>query len=220
MIPKIVQTSRAVTLVGGGAAAAADLRDALALAPLAVAADGGASVLLRAGHPPAAVIGDMDSLNEKDRAQIPPQRLFEISEQDSTDFEKALSRIDAPLVIGVGFLGARLDHQLAALSVLTAQPGPRCLLIGAHEVALHLPARLAAETRAGDTVSLFPMRPVTGRSRGLHWPIDGLRLAPGGRVATSNRATGPVCIDTDGPGLIGLFPRARLGAIAAALRGT
>lgn len=210
MINTIIRSDAPVTLVGGGRAGAEDLRAALDLAPRLVAADSGAALALAAGHLPEAVIGDFDSITDADKARLPPYRLFHIAEQDSTDFEKALSRIAAPLVLAVGFLGARVDHQLAALNVLVRQAAPRCILIGEYEVIFHLPASVHLDLQPGDVVSLFPLAPVTGRSSGLEWPIDGLQLAPQGRVGTSNRALGPVSIDTDGPGLLALLPRARL----------
>ncbi|UYV37753.1 hypothetical protein N4R57_01135 [Rhodobacteraceae bacterium D3-12] len=74
-------------------------------APRIVAADGAAQEVLRHGFMPEAVIGDFDSLSEASKRRISQDRLHEISEQDSTDFEKCLSRIEAPLVLGVGFEG-------------------------------------------------------------------------------------------------------------------
>jgi thiamine pyrophosphokinase len=143
--------------------------------------------------------------------------LFEIREQDSTDFDKALRSIDAPLVIGVGFLGGRLDHQLAVLSTLLRHHDRPCALLGAQELVFHLPPVLDLDLAPGAVVSLFPMQPVTGRSEGLEWPIDGLDLAPGGRVGTSNRARGRVRIETDGPGLLAMVPRAALDAVMRAI---
>lgn len=218
MFAKIVHTPLGVTLVGGGPVSTDDLEAALALAPLAVAVDGGADTLLQAGQVPQAVIGDFDSLSAQGRAEIPAERLFRIEEQDSTDFDKALSRINAPLIVGVGFMGARADHQLAAFNALVTNAAQPCVLIGASEIVLHLPARLSLDLAPGDTVSLFPMSQVTGRSRGLEWAIDGLIFAPDGRIGTSNRALGRVEIETDGPGLLALLPRARLSMVARALK--
>lgn len=215
---RVVSGRQAVTLLGGGAFRPADLRDALALAPLLVAADGGADTALANGIEPAAVIGDFDSLSPGTRARIPPERLHEISEQDSTDFDKALRHIDAPLVLAVGFTGARLDHELAAFHTLVARPEHRCIVLGEEDVVFHLPPRIALDLTAGTRVSLFPLAEVTGRSEGLRWPIDGLVFHPARRIGTSNAAMGgPVTIRTDGPGLLALLPRSSLQEAARAL---
>ncbi|WP_348539703.1 thiamine diphosphokinase [Ruegeria sp. HKCCSP346] len=175
-----------------------------------VAADGGAAVLTESGRIPDAVIGDFDSLDKATKAKIPSDRLFAIREQDSTDFDKALRNVQAPLVLGAGFLGGRLDHQLAVLNVLVRRQEQTCILLGAHEVVFHAPRQIRLPVLPGDVVSLFPMRPVTGRSTGLEWPIDGLRLQPDDRVGTSNRALSVVELQMDGPGLLVMVPRAAL----------
>lgn len=218
MSSAIVQSEFPVTLIGGGSVGVDDLETALALAPELVAADGGAGAALAAGHMPRAVIGDFDSLTGAVRARIPADRLFPIREQESTDFDKALRSVAAPLLIAVGFLGERVDHQLAAFNVLVRHAHRPCILLGAHEVVFHAPPRLRLDLVAGEVVSLFPLGPVTGRSEGLEWPIDGLHFAPDGRVGTSNRALGRVTIETDGPGMLTILPRRALAAVAAALR--
>lgn len=215
-----IQTSQPVTLIGGGDLSPGDLALALSHAPVLVAADGGAGAALRAGHVPDAVYGDFDSLSQTDRAAIPPERLHPIAEQDSTDFDKALRHVAAPLILAVGFLGARVDHQLAVLHSLAGPAASRCILIGAHEVIIALPPRIALPFAPGDVVSLFPMRPVQGRSTGLEWPIDGLQFAPGHQIGTSNRALGPVQLDTDGPGLLLIAPRRALDDIIQRLPAT
>ncbi|MFV0512872.1 MAG: thiamine diphosphokinase [Jhaorihella sp.] len=216
MTAPIVQTLQPVTLIGGGWLGRNDLRLALERAPYLVAADGGAARALAVGLVPRAVIGDFDSLGASERARIPDAHLFEIREQDSTDFDKALRNVAAPVVLGVGFLGGRADHQLAAFSTLIRRADRPCLLLGPREVVFHAPPRMRVALSPGDVVSLFPMRRVRGRSEGLQWPIDGLDLAPDGRIGTSNRATGPVTLETDGPGLLVMLPRKALdGAMRA-----
>ncbi len=213
MSDKIVYSSDAVTLVGGGEATPQDLRLALDLAPELIAADGGAALPLRMGLMPRAVIGDLDSLGEADRARLAPGCLHHIAEQDSTDFDKALDAIVAPLILAVGFLGHRVDHQLAGFNTLLKFPHQTCLLLGQSELVFLAPPELSLELAAGDVVSLFPMVPVTGRSKGLEWPIDGLMLAPGAQIGTSNRATGPVQLSVDAPGLLVIVPRSALSGI-------
>jgi thiamine pyrophosphokinase len=213
----IVHALEPITLIGGGDLNAGDLEFALERAPLLVAADGGASAALQAGHEPVATIGDFDSLSPADLARIPADRLFPIREQNSTDFDKALRSISAPLVLGVGFLGARVDHQLAALNTLVRRADRPCILIGAHEVIFHAPSQLEVALSPGDIVSLFPMALVSGRSQGLEWSIDGLCMAPDKSIGTSNRALGPVQLEMDGPGLLVIMPRHALDAVMHAL---
>ena len=212
----ILRSRQPVTLIGGGPLGPDDLAQALALAPTVAAADGGADQALARGLTPAAVWGDFDSLSEAARAAIPAENLHRIAEQDSTDFEKCLSRIDAPLVIGLGFFGARQDHFLAALSTLARRLGPPCILLAGDDAIALAPSEIALDLPPGTRVSLFPMGPARGRSQGLEWPIDGLDLAPDGRVGTSNRATGPLRLAIEGPMLL-ILPRAHLADLAQAL---
>jgi thiamine pyrophosphokinase len=73
---------------------------------------------------PQAVIGDLDSISQSTGRGC-GDIFHEVSEQDSTDFDKALRHLDVPLVLAVGFTGARLDHELAVFHTLVARPGHR-----------------------------------------------------------------------------------------------
>ena len=205
-----------VTLIGGAPLDSDDLSQALALAPVVAAADGGADTALANGLVPQAVWGDFDSISARARAGIPPENLHPVTEQDSTDFEKCLSRIDAPLVIAVGFAGARHDHFLAALSTLSRRIGPPCILIAAEDVITLCPPEIALDLRPGTRLSLVPMGPASGYAQGLKYPLQGPEFAPAGRIGTSNETTGPVLLQTEGPMLL-ILPRAHLGALIRAL---
>lgn len=212
----IVRSSEPIGLVGGGQIGPDDLNQLLIRVKTVVAADGGAASLMESGRVPDAVIGDFDSLSAEHRDQIPADRLFPIPEQNSTDFDKALRNVDAPLVLGAGFLGGRLDHQLAVLNVLARWPDRPCILLGAHEVVFLAPPRIALKVTPGDVVSLFPFQRVMGRSLGLEWPIDGLVMEPNGGVGTSNRALADVELFIDGPGLLVMVPRYALDQVMQA----
>ena len=214
----IVQSTRGVTLAGGGPFSARDLKLALKRAPVAVAADSGADRLLQFGVDPQAVIGDMDSISARARAEIPVERQHLVAEQVTTDFDKALRVIDAPLVLALGFAGARLDHGLAAFSTLIARAERRCILIGPQDLAFAAPARLDLTLLPGEPLSLFPMAPVTGRSEGLEWPITGISFAPDGMIGTSNRVVERrVTLEFDRRGMLVILPRRRLDAAIRAL---
>ncbi|MFL4471916.1 thiamine diphosphokinase [Tateyamaria armeniaca] len=213
----IVHSSEPVTLLGGGAALTTDVETAMALAPQCVAADGGAELARQAGVKLDGLIGDFDSVSPETLALTPAERRFHIAEQDSTDFNKALRHIDAPVVIGVGFLGGRLDHQLAALNVLVGYPARPCVLLGEIEIAFLCPPQIEIDTSSGDVVSLFPFGDVSGTSSGLRWEIAGLRFHPMGQTSTSNAATGPLALTMDAPAMIVMLPRAYLAEVTRAL---
>lgn len=214
----IVQSGRGITLLGGGEVSPTVLDDALIHAPLLVAADGGAAQALALGHMPAAVIGDLDSLDAATAAALPPERVHRICEQVTTDFDKCLRSIRTPLALAVGFTGARLDHQMAAFSALLEHRVPPCLILGPEDVVFVAPERLSLALEPGTRVSLFPMGKVHGESRGLEWPIDGLALAPGGRIGTSNRAIAHrVELRFSARRMLVFLPRTALAAAIAAL---
>jgi thiamine pyrophosphokinase len=213
----IVQSQEPVTLVGGGDLAPGDLAQALALAPILVAADGGADRVLASGAEPVAVIGDMDSLSAEARGAF-ADRLHPVPEQVTTDFDKALTRIDAPVVLALGFAGGRLDHELAALHSLVLRADRPCLLLGPATLAFHAPPDFRLPLSPGTLVSLFPFAPVTMESEGLLWPTDGLAFAPQSRIGTSNQATGPVRLRPSGPGMLVILPRGSLPPALSALR--
>jgi thiamine pyrophosphokinase len=212
----VIRADHPVTLIGGGLLGPEDLPEALALAPTTAAADGGADAALRHGITPGAVIGDMDSLSAQ-AARAFHDRLHPVEEQDSTDFDKALTRIDAPAVLAVGFSGGRLDHELAALHSLVLRADRPCLLLGPQTLALHLPPALALDLDPGTLLSLFPFAPVRTRSTGLRWPTDHLLFDPATRIGTSNEAAGPVTLAPSGRGMLLILPRAALRPALRAL---
>lgn len=216
----IVQSTKGVTLAGGGPFSARDLAFCRARAPVVVAADGGADRLLRFGVMPVAVIGDFDSLSADARRAIPAARQHRMTEQATTDFDKALRSVDAPFVLALGFAGARLDHGLAAFNTLIRRAAQRCILIGPRDLAFAAPAELELALTPGETLSLFPLAPVTGHSEGLEWPISGISFAPDGIIGTSNRVVAPrVRLCFDAPGMLVILQRRRLDAVIRALAG-
>jgi thiamine pyrophosphokinase len=214
----IVQTSRGITLAGGGPFGRRDLDLCLKRAPVAVAADGGADRLLRLGVTPQAVIGDFDSISDAARQRIPVESQHLVPEQSTTDFDKALCAIAAPFVLALGFAGARLDHGLAAMHTLICHPDQRCILVGPSDLAFAAPPWLDLALAPGEPLSLFPMGPVTGQSAGLEWPIAGLEFSPAGQIGTSNRVVARrVVLEFDRPGMLVILPRHRLDAAIRAL---
>ena len=213
----IVHSLETVTLIGGARFEKSDLQRAQTLGPRIVAADGGADAALAHGLMPEAVIGDFDSISDQAKATLPDSRLNYIDDQDTTDFDKCMTSIQAPLIIGVGFSGDRQDHQLACYNTLVRCPGQRCLLLGGTELVFLAPPNVKLDIPESTTVSLFPMGAVEGVSEGLEWDIGGLNFAPDGRVGTSNRATGPVQLNFTSPKMLMILPAATLEPVVQAL---
>ena len=207
-----------VTLLGGGPVSSDALEEALTVAPRLICADGGARHL--AGRKPDGIVGDLDSLEDVEgwRAAL-GERLIHFPDQDDTDFQKCLRAIAAPFFIGVGFQGGRVDHSLAALSALLEEPRPIALL-SEDDVIVAAGRAVDVETRPGERISIYPLRDVVvENATGLRWPATGLHMASGGRIGTSNEATGAsTSLRFDAPGALLIGPRAMLVRMLAAVR--
>ncbi len=219
MIQSIVSSRNCVTILGPSLAKSEDIDEVLRLAPVLVAADGGAEKALARSVVPDAVIGDLDSLAANAMRDLPPERLHRIDEQDSTDFEKCLSRITAPLCLAVGFLGRRVDHELAVMNTLVRFPHKPCVVVGTDDVMFGGVGDIRIDVPIGSRLSLMPLAPVRVTSQGLRWNVDNVPFDPAGKIGTSNEVTGPVRLTFDRPGMLVIMPRAALAASIQALTG-
>ncbi|MCL5777165.1 thiamine diphosphokinase [Limibaculum sp. FT325] len=212
-----------VTLVGNGPFSAEMLAEAQAIAADLVAADRGAHRLAGLRKRPRAVIGDMDSLPDPAAYDDGSIAVVHLAEQDTTDFEKCLYATEAPFYLGVGFTAGRVDHMLAVFHAMLRYPAKPVVLLGEEDVMALAPAGqvIRLRLRPGARVSVYPLLPVTGgHSRGLVWPLDGLRLAPGERVGTSNEAAhSMVEMRFDCPGALVMVERPFLAALVHAVAG-
>lgn len=179
-----------LVIVGGGTVDFQLIRDLAAAGAHLVGADGGADRIVQAGHFPEAIVGDFDSLATPEE-WLGRTRLLRISEQDTTDFEKALYSTQAPVTLALGMTGRRFDHTLAALDAVARYARERTIiLVDEEDLAMALTGAFSFKVDAGERVSVHPLAPIRfRRSLGLRYPLDGLRLAPGERTGTSNQAT-------------------------------
>ncbi|MFQ6553159.1 thiamine diphosphokinase [Aestuariibius insulae] len=200
----ILSSDEPVLLVGAGAVELDDFTTLSERVSHVVAADGGAQAVLAAGQVPDLVIGDMDSALSDPRLE---GRIYQIDEQDSTDFDKALRSISTPLVLALGLTGKRLDHELATLTVLVRYPDRPCIVLGEETLVFLCPPRLTLDLPLGSIFSLFPMGRVRVESEGLRWPTGGIEFAPDGRIGTSNEVSGPIALVPDAPRMLVLLPR-------------
>lgn len=217
----ILRFSTAVILVGASPVAIKHVLNSLPENLPLIAADGGASALLALGRVPDVVIGDMDSLVSRD--ELPPSVEFmHLTEQDDTDLEKCLARIESPLIIGLGFLEARLDHSLATIHALMSLRHDRpVLLVGATDVLLRLIGDFEVEMPIGSRFSIWPLGQQSFEaSTGLKWPLAGLEMAAGKMIGTSNEVNAkPVKItaNNEGDGYAVIAPINAMGDLIAAV---
>ena len=195
----IVSENEPITIVGGAHFSQGLLLETLKRAPVVYAADGGANLCMQYGCQPKQVIGDLDSLSPSLRSELDPSRVIHVPEQDTTDFEKLLMRVDAPFMLAVGFMVGRIDHQMAVQTVLRAYAHRKIICVGDEDVMFVSPPEIDLPLDAGTRISLYPMAPVQVRSTGLYWPTDGLSFAPDGQIGTSNKAARPVTLLPSAP---------------------
>lgn len=202
----LIATDRLTVVVGGGAFDAALLRRLAAGGALVVGADGGADGAFAAGVTPELVIGDLDSLADPE-AWRTRARVVGIAEQDTTDFEKCLYSVEAPVTLALGMTGGRFDHTLAALHAVTRYGRTRrIILVDEVDAALALSGAAAIALPEGTRVSVHPLEQVRfARSQGLVYPLDGLTLAPGRRTGTSNAVSGGAVVIAPAPGEAGAW---------------
>jgi len=213
-----------MVVVGGGTVDFEVLRQLHAAGGHLVGADGGADQIAAAGLKPELIVGDLDSLKSP-ASWLGRTRLMQLSEQETTDFEKVLYSTRAPLTVAMGMTGRRFDHTLAALDAVTRYAGRRrIILVDEDDVALALTTKFSFRVAPGERVSIHPLAPVTfWRSDGLEYPLDAVRLAPGVRTGTSNAAIdGPFTIVPEegiaAPYLL-ILPRAYLMGLVEQCRG-
>ncbi|MGC6412856.1 MAG: thiamine diphosphokinase [Candidatus Puniceispirillaceae bacterium] len=176
-------------LIGGGVAETSWIQH-FAASSYVVAVDSGLAACLAAGIMPDAVIGDLDSADETQLATARAQQvaIHQIGEQDTTDFEKALTYFSEGDVIALGFLGKRFDHALASIHVLARYPDRSILLLSQYDAMMLKKGSCRLSVPSDSRLSIWPVQPVEFvRSEGLFWPLDGLKMAPGHQIGTSNQ---------------------------------
>ncbi len=178
-------------LVGAGTVSTSLISNAVARGWPIVCADGGVNYLQEVDAIPSVVIGDMDSLARVEHWQQ-TTTLVQLSEQDTTDFEKCLYTVSAPLYLADGFSGSRFDHTLASLHTLQKYVAThRVVMTAGTDICFACDGDLHIALAAGIRCSIYPLcRTLFRASTGLKYPLDGLTLEQGGMIGTSNTTTG------------------------------
>lgn len=188
---------RAVVFVNGEVHDYAALAGWLRPGDYLIGADGGTRHILALGLHPAAVVGDLDSLEPETVAELAAQGV-EIERhpvaKDQTDLELAIERglaAGASEVLLLGALGGRLDQTLANLLILAQRRWPAPLRLAEGDQlaqVLRGGESLAVPAAPGSMVSAIPLSAaVTGITyTGLEYPLVDATLTLGSTRGVSN----------------------------------
>jgi thiamine pyrophosphokinase len=181
----MAQSGTGLLLIGGEGPSREALRPLLPEIACTIAADSGFDLGVALGLIPDLLVGDLDSVaSTAALASFPPERIRRYpADKDETDTEIGLRLLremgfDRVAVAGGG--GGRLDHLLGIVSLFERAEPPLCWYT-AREYIQAFERELRIQGCRGQTVSFFPLTErVSGMSsRGLKWPLDGLRWRRG-----------------------------------------
>lgn len=172
-----------------------------------------------AGHPyshlpmvPDVVIGDFDSLAGRILDGRDGPRFLQVTDQHTTDSEKALLYLveeGYQEVVLLGATGWRLDHTLFNVNLLERFADKLAICLAGHHadtVRLSPGAHVSWELQTGTKFSVMPLSgPVSGVTiEGAMYPLLGETLVPGGQATIGNRVTmSPLLVSVgEGPLLV------------------
>lgn len=204
---------RGVTLVGGGTCTPTEFHTALHHASILVGIDGGTETILEYGFEPNLIIGDLDSLTEKNRIRF-KQKTYQILDQDRTDLDKCIGSISAPFLLAVGIFGDRLDHALGACNTLLKYPQKTLLFLNNTDLCFLAPPEFSLTLPLHERISLFPFKKMKGKSQGLNWEIDEIDFHPSGMTGISNYTnTTKIWLEFSDPSMLVILPNSNLASV-------
>ena len=166
-----------------------------------VAADRGAVTALALGYAPDLVLGDMDSIDAGTLEELMRRHVLVEPyprDKDVTDGQLAAERalaVEPDTMLLLGFLrGARLDHEVANVLMLTLLP-PRTVLLeeGNECMLLRSGEKREWDAEPGELVSLVPLGSDAHGvvTHGLRWALEGGTLHLGHTRGISNEPIAP-----------------------------
>lgn len=165
---------------------------------LLVAVDGGLRYVKAIDRVPDYLIGDMDSVDADDHAELSQNQhtrvILHPRQKDSTDLELALdfvTTLQVSSILLVGVTGGKLDQALANILLLGAREWPFSIdiLSAEGQASLLTPERtFSAALVQGTELSLLPLsQEVTGvTTEGLYYPLHNAQLNFGSSLGISN----------------------------------
>ena len=150
-----------------------------------IAADGAANKLIGHHMEPQIILGDLDSVNEH---LLQGRKYLKIADQDTTDFEKALSYAEkeslTPAIV-TGIDGGYIDHILGNVNILAQT---RSIFLTKSIVGMVLDGHCFFDKIPLRTkISIFGLPRCVVQSKGLRWELNAMELSIGGKFSLGNR---------------------------------
>ena len=146
-----------------------------------ICCDGAAASLVKIGLEPDFIVGDLDSLSDELKEKF-ADRLIRVREQETNDLTKAFnfcrSRNWNSICI-LGATGKREDHTIGNLSLLAdySKTVPSIRIVTNYGTFFAVSSSCTILSKPGQQISIFALtNGVRVSSRGLKYPLDGLKL--------------------------------------------
>ena len=191
--------NRALLFVNGKISSAVkQIRELIKPDDTLIAVDGGYTLMKKLGVSPHILIGDLDSISEKDLLTVrslPAEIIRFPAQKNESDLELALTlalnRGFTEIVI-IGGMGGRSDHALVNLCLLLRSSDDVHIQMddGKEQIFL-VRSQLTVHGNPGDVVSLIPFGSIVEgvKTIGLSYPMDGETLYPDQSRGLSNTMT-------------------------------
>ena len=204
---------KAVVLAGGDIKATPQLQSLVQGADLVIAADGGLRHAAPLELTPTLIVGDFDSVSDKDLSKysnVPKEQHPE--DKNELDLELALHHAlakRATKILLVGTLGGRFDQSLAAVFIAAKHASKAQLSLHSGSEDLYLlsqPEMLTLEAKPGQRFSLLSVcQPSAISVKGAHYNLEEKTLDFGVGLGISNEVLESNLVITVHSGLVALI---------------
>ena len=168
-----------------------------------IAADSGLDTALSLGIRPDLVVGDFDSVSNKDLIQQ-FECIASPKDKDESDFELALMQIDGPYdLIGGG--EGRMDHLLSIFMLFEGYGLPR-FWFTKEDVLVGVNSGISINLPIDSTISVFALEEALVESEGLLWELGGRRLDHRFMSLSNRNRSHEVRLRTNAPIFVRLEP--------------
>jgi thiamine pyrophosphokinase len=158
-----------------------------------IAVDGAALRLIGRGISPNFIIGDLDTIGEREIKS--DCKIIQIIDENMTDFEKALAFVKErnmlPIIV-LGMNGGELDHIYGNLNYLVKHDLGEPIIVDSYKDSYKLGTivndEMIIDVNIGANISIFPLPESKISTTGLKWDLDERKLSLFEFISLRNQA--------------------------------